>query len=148
ISVCHLTPAVGQLIAQESDQPIVLEALRYAFFGGDVLTNRHVTMLCALAPNVQCVNFYGTTETPQAMAYLVVPDPAKQMGNDSSTGMAAHKVPIGRGIEGVQLLVLNRAQQLAGIGEVGEIYVRTPYLARGYLDDQALTEKRFITNPF
>ena len=45
----------------------------------------------------------------------------------------------------MQLLVLNDARQLAGIGEVGEIYVRTPYLTKGYIDDEALTQERFIT---
>ena len=55
---------------------------------------------------------------------------------------------MGRGIEGAQLLVLNAAQQLAGVGEVGEIYVRTPYLAQGYMGDEKLTQERFIVNPF
>jgi hypothetical protein len=43
---------------------------------------------------------------------------------------------------------LNHAQKLAGLGEVGEIYMRSPHLARGYLNDDSLTEARFITNPF
>ncbi len=43
--------------------------------------------------------------------------------------------------------MLNAAQQLAGIGEVGEIYVRSPHLARGYIDDGALTHERFVTCP-
>jgi acyl carrier protein len=55
---------------------------------------------------------------------------------------------LGRGITDVQLLVLNDARLLAGIGELGEIYVRTPYLTEGYLDDAALTQERFLTNPF
>jgi acyl-CoA synthetase (AMP-forming)/AMP-acid ligase II len=36
----------------------------------------------------------------------------------------------------------------AGVGELGEICVRSPHLARGYLGDEALTNERFITNPF
>jgi acyl carrier protein len=47
----------------------------------------------------------------------------------------------------VQLLVLTPAGRLAGIGEVGEVVVRTPYLARGYLNDAALTAARFRPNP-
>ena len=37
---------------------------------------------------------------------------------------------------------------MTGIGEIGEIHIRTPYLANGYLNDEALTAQRFIINPF
>jgi non-ribosomal peptide synthetase component E (peptide arylation enzyme) len=47
-----------------------------------------------------------------------------------------------------QLLVLNGERQLAGIGEFGEIYVRSLHLARGYLNDAALTAAKFLSNPF
>jgi acyl carrier protein len=47
----------------------------------------------------------------------------------------------------VQLLVLNKFEQLAGVGEVGEVCFRSPHLARGYLDDSALTHEKFIVNP-
>ena len=47
-----------------------------------------------------------------------------------------------------QLLVLNRERQQAGIGELGEVYVRSPHLARGYLDDNTLTATKFLSNPF
>ncbi|MCL6624357.1 MAG: AMP-binding protein, partial [Fimbriimonadales bacterium] len=46
------------------------------------------------------------------------------------------------------LLVLTAAGTLAGIGEIGEIGIRTPYLARGYRDDPSHTHERFIVNPF
>jgi acyl carrier protein len=57
-------------------------------------------------------------------------------------------LPLGRGIKDVQLLVLSTSQQLAGIGEVGEIYFRSPHLAKGYMGDDALTQERFVINPF
>ncbi len=44
-------------------------------------------------------------------------------------------MPLGRGIKDVQLLVLNKRRQLCGIGELGELYVRSPHLASGYVDD-------------
>jgi thioesterase domain-containing protein len=48
----------------------------------------------------------------------------------------------------VQLVLLNDQHQLTGVGELGEIYVRSPHLARGYLRDENLTEERFLCNPF
>jgi hypothetical protein len=38
--------------------------------------------------------------------------------------------------------------QLAGIGELGEIYVRSPHLAEGYVGDGKLTSERFLKNSF
>jgi acyl carrier protein len=54
---------------------------------------------------------------------------------------------VGRGIDGVQLLVLTPAGRLAGVGELGEVVIRTPYLARGYANDAELTAARFRPNP-
>ncbi len=131
ITVCHLTPALGQLLAEGRT---ALPDLRYAFFGGDVLTERDVARLRAIASKAVFINIYGTTETPQAMAWH----------DASGTGdWPARRVPIGRGIDGVQILVLNEAGDLAAPGELGEICVRTPHLSLGYLGDERLTAERF-----
>jgi hypothetical protein len=117
-------------------------ALRYAFFGGEPLTRRDVADLRELAPSAICVNYYGATETPQAMGYYVVEGQQGAIARDRA------QVPIGEGIESVQLLVVNAAGKLAGVGELGEIHVRTPYLARGYLGDDVQTGRRFLADPF
>jgi surfactin family lipopeptide synthetase A len=57
-------------------------------------------------------------------------------------------VPLGRGIKDVQLLVLNRRRQLCGIGELGELYVRSPHLALGYLGGGEGNAAAFSVNPF
>ncbi|HET7232709.1 MAG TPA: non-ribosomal peptide synthase/polyketide synthase [Longimicrobium sp.] len=137
ITVAHLTPAMGQILATGSGDS-TLSALRLACFGGDVLRVADVERLRALAPNAEAVNFYGATETPQAMGCFRLPVDLTAMGT---------AVPVGRGIEGVDLLVITPSGTLAGIGELGEIAVRTPYLARGYLNDAELTAARFVPNP-
>jgi len=43
---------------------------------------------------------------------------------------------------------LNGSKQLCGIGELGEIYFRSPHLAAGYLHEAKLTSERFIASPF
>jgi acyl-coenzyme A synthetase/AMP-(fatty) acid ligase len=136
VSVLHLTPALGRLLTAAAAEP--LPALRHAFFGGDRLTPVDVDRFRELAPNARCVNFYGATETPQAIACHEIP-----------AGPAGGRpgVPLGRGIRDVQLFVLTPAGRLAGVGEPGEIHVRTPHLARGYLDDPALTAARFVPGP-
>ncbi len=150
ITVAHLTPSLGKLLTQADlrdpgDKKLV--NLRYAFFGGDRLLRQLYLKLRQLAPEVIVVSFYGTTETPQGMAYKQITD--KPVPN----GERSHKswkevVPLGKGIDNVQLLILNSAGQQAGIGELGEICIRTPYLTQGYLDDEQLTQERYIQNPF
>ena len=131
ITVCDATPSLGDVIALSRGS---LGALRWVFFGGEPLPAQLVESLRAIAPNARFVNFYGTTETPQAMGFQTVQSPS-----------VPGTVPVGRGIEGVQLLVVTDAGVLAGIGEEGEIWVRTPHLALGYLDGEP---RGFGANPF
>ncbi|MCE0965744.1 amino acid adenylation domain-containing protein [Pseudomonas sp. NMI4491_12] len=138
VSVIHLTPPLGKLIetgAHLNGQ--LLEQLRYLFWGGDALSPALYQHIRAIAPNAVNVNFYGTTETPQAMAFhTLAPD------SDST------RVPLGKGIANAQLLVVDSTNQLVSAGETGEILIRSPYLSQGYWGDPALTEAKFIANPF
>ncbi|WP_248277581.1 non-ribosomal peptide synthetase [Brasilonema sp. UFV-L1] len=141
ISIAHLTPAIAQLVT--ANTTVCTTNLRYVFFAGDVLKQQDVNRIRHFAPNATCVNFYGATETPQAIGYFMIPNQAQ-----SEVSTFKEIIPLGRGIENVQLLVLNSRFQLAGLGEIGEIYVRTPYLASGYIGCDQLTQERFIINPF
>ncbi|ABY99206.1 TPA: amino acid adenylation domain-containing protein [Pseudomonas putida] len=138
VSVIHLTPPLGKLIetgAHMNSQ--VLGQLRYLFWGGDALSPAQYQQVRAIAPNAVNVNFYGTTETPQAMAFHTLEPEAVDA-----------RVPLGKGIADAQLLVVNPANQLVSEGETGEILIRSPYLSLGYWNDPALTEAKFIANPF
>ncbi|HEY7768185.1 amino acid adenylation domain-containing protein, partial [Longimicrobium sp.] len=137
VTVAHLTPAMGQLLADASEGERI-ESLHRAFFVGDVLRRADVQRLAALAPNLRVINYYGSTETQRAVSYHVV-DPAAEQ---------KEIIPLGRGIPGVQLLVRNAAGEIAGIGEVGEIWMRSPHLAAGYLGDESLSASRFVANPW
>ena len=138
ISVIHLTPSLGQMLVLGRSTWDALPDLRYAFFGGESVHGPLLAPFRDLAPAARVVTFYGATETPQAVGYHVVEE-----GDD-----AAQTIPIGRGIDGVQLLVISEDGQLARPGQEGEICVRTPNLAREYLDDAVLTASRFVVNPF
>jgi amino acid adenylation domain-containing protein len=124
VTVAHLTPLQTRMLTAAAPAGTVLPDLRLVGIGGDVLLRQDAIAVAGLAPGARLVNFYGTTETPQAVARLELPNPPPP-------GRTA--VPVGRGIEGVQLLLLD-GERRAGIGEVGEVCVRTPYLAAGYLD--------------
>ena len=126
ITVAHVTPALVEVLVAPRDGDGRLESLRAAFSGGERLRSSTVSALQSLAPAARIVNFYGATETPQAMAWSQVD------GQDLRRG----EMPIGRGISDVQLLILTEHGRLAGLGELGEIHVRTPFLSLGYFDDE------------
>ncbi|HJX26389.1 MAG TPA: AMP-binding protein, partial [Thermoanaerobaculia bacterium] len=139
VTVVHLTPALGQVLTTEAPNTghVEVPSLRYTFLVGDVLTRRDVARLRRLAPAVTCVNYYGSTETQRAVGYHVARD-----------GEPREVLPLGHGIPDVQLLVLNPAGALAGIGELGEISVRSPHIALGYLGDPQLTAERFVRDRY
>lgn len=136
LSVCHLTPALAQLITQDGEKCPPCESLRYLVFSGDKLYDHTLEPIKHLAPKAALINCYGCTETPQIHSWHQV--------NDTDKGL----IPVGQGSEYSQLLLLNKRQRLAGIGEMAEIYVRSPYLALGYKDkDEAVNRLAFINNP-
>ena len=138
VSVVHLTPAMAQLIESSARQPI--PSVRRVFFTGDLLKKQDVGRAQKLMPQAEIANFYNSSETQRGGSCIIF--------SDSSIADMKEVPPLGRGVKDVQLWVLNPGGQLAGVGELGEICVRSPHMARGYLGDEDLTKERFITNPF
>jgi amino acid adenylation domain-containing protein len=137
ISFLHATPQLLKLICAGRSTLPPLDDLRYAFSGGDTLLTTHLTQLRAVAPSVRIVNFYGATETPQAMGYhLIAPHDTDE------------PIPLGNGIPDVQLLVLTEALTLAQSGELGQIGIRTQFLSEGYLGNAAERSNSYIVSPF
>jgi amino acid adenylation domain-containing protein len=138
ITVAHLTPLMSRLLdAAPEASPGLLPDLRHVGSGGDLLTTLDARRLRRLAPRARLINLYGTTETPQAVSFFPV---------DRLEDAAA--VPIGSGTPNAELLVLRPGLEEAAVNELGEIGVRSPYLAEGYLGDEPATLERFLPDPF
>ncbi|WP_412538156.1 amino acid adenylation domain-containing protein [Longispora sp. K20-0274] len=118
ITVVHLTPPLARVLAAVPGA--TAPALRLVACGGDQLTYADVALLRRFAPAARVVNLYGTTETPQAQGF------------HRPTADGQGPVPVGRGIDGAQLLIRGPGGQPAGIGELGEVVIRSRYLAAGY----------------
>ncbi|NUT32230.1 MAG: amino acid adenylation domain-containing protein [Hamadaea sp.] len=121
ITVTHLTPQLMRLITTVR-RP--LPRLRLVVCGGDQLFAADVEAIRALAPDATVVNAYGTTETPQVVAWHSIAP-----GDELSAG--DRRIPIGAGIEGTDVLVIRGGGQPAAVGELGAIVVQSPYLADG-----------------
>jgi len=107
--------------------------LRVMLTGGDVLHPYSPKDLPFLL-----VNNYGPTEcTVVATSALVPPQ-----------GSAGGLPPIGLPIQNTQLYILNESGNQVPPGGRGELYIGGAGLARGYRNRPALTQQRFLENPF
>ena len=136
ITVMHATPQMCLLVRAGVRGRRALGSLHWVFCGGDALLASQARQVLEFAPEGRVVNFYGSTETPQAMGFHVF-DPAEE----------ASAVPLGVGIADTQLLVMRRGMQTAGVGEIGQIAIRTRYLSLGYRGAAEEPSARFQANP-
>ncbi|KAA1065080.1 large subunit of alpha-aminoadipate reductase [Puccinia graminis f. sp. tritici] len=145
VTITHLTPAMGQLLSAQASRQI--PSLKNAFFVGDVLTKRDCSRLQSIAPNVDIINMFGTTETQRAVSYHLIPSISK---DPIYLETKKDIIPAGRGMKDVQLLVVNRIAKglQCGVGELGEIYVRSSGLAEGYLGPPEMSAEKFMPNWF
>ncbi|HSP80357.1 MAG TPA: amino acid adenylation domain-containing protein, partial [Myxococcaceae bacterium] len=138
ITLLHTVPTLARSWLEHVPEEVRLGTLRWAFFAGEPLTRSLVERWRDRFPGAGGIaNLYGPTETTLAKCCFIVgpePEPGVQ--------------PVGMPLPHTQALVLNKAGELCGVGEAGEITIRTPYRSLGYLDDPAETERRFFPNPF
>lgn len=148
MTVLHLTPGWIRLLTAaqshatqnaESPNAECLVDVRLAFVTGEAFLPADALALQQLAPNATIVNLFGATETQRAVGHFVLP-PNTDPG-------ALSPLPAGRGVDGADLLVLDPELRPCGVGEPGEICIRSRYLARGYPTDPGRTTTRFVANP-
>lgn len=143
LSIIHCVPSIFRqlLVALESnpaDPATLFPHLRYILMAGEVLEVKHVRKwMNMFGTRIKLVNLYGSTETTMIKMFHVV-DKLPPEGKP---------IPIGKGMKGAVPLILNEHQKLCGIGKVGEIYIRSPFLALGYYKKEEQTKQVFIQNP-
>ncbi|MBV9788832.1 MAG: amino acid adenylation domain-containing protein, partial [Chloroflexi bacterium] len=115
-----------------------LASLRQLLAGGDVLSVAHVRRAAQALRQGRVINGYGPTENTTFSCCYRVDDP-ERLGSS---------VPIGGPIANTQVYVLDTTMQPVGIGVPGELYIGGDGLARGYLNQPALTAERFVPSPF
>jgi amino acid adenylation domain-containing protein len=83
------------------------------------------------------INRYSISET-QAVSYFVV---------DKHTEIPGDRVPVGYPLEGNEVVIRDGDGQPCAPGEIGEMEVRSAYLAAGYWRRPELTRAKFISDP-
>jgi acyl-coenzyme A synthetase/AMP-(fatty) acid ligase len=115
-----------------------LASIRRVFASGEALTPSHVRKfndIFGSKTRARLTNLYGPTEATVDVSYFDCPP-----CNDFAT------IPIGRPIHNTRLYIIKEGQQ-AAVGEAGELCIAGIGLARGYLNNAALTDEKFIDNP-
>jgi len=124
------TPLAERLI--QSQWPRAT-ALRFLLTGADTLHHFPPPGL-----PFALVNNYGPTECTVVATSAIVP----------AQGSLAESPSIGRPITNAEVHVLDGAMKPVPDGKLGEIYIGGAGLAKGYLNDPALSAERFVTHPF
>ncbi|WP_137918850.1 non-ribosomal peptide synthetase [Hydrogenophaga sp. 2FB] len=138
ISIVHSTPSVMQAWLRGTRLQQPLNAMRWWFAAGEPLLDTLVTAWRARCGTAgRLVNLYGPTETTMARCFHVVEDSRR-----------AGIQPVGRALPDSQVLVLDATGRRCGIGEGGEVVLRTPLRSLGYLNLPEETRQRFRANPW
>ncbi|OBP13475.1 hypothetical protein A5320_18165 [Rheinheimera sp. SA_1] len=93
-----------------------------------------------ILPAADFVNEYGPTETTVGATIFPIAR-AKQP-------WLLANIPIGKALGVTELYVLNADMVPQGPGALGELYIGGAGVARGYLNNAAMTAGKFVPNPF
>jgi amino acid adenylation domain-containing protein len=145
VTILNQTPSFFyQLVHYLSTSPdavTVFRQLSFIVFGGErlnlVALKPWFNLLGEDAPTL--INMYGITETTVHVTLHEV---------TASEWMLRRSSSIGRPIPDLDLYLLNDNFESVAPGNVGELFVAGPGLARGYLGHPALSAEAFIPCPF
>lgn len=114
-----------------------LPDLRFWVNTGEALSGDLARRFREAMPHATLYNIYGLTELWDVSWY--VPDDAHN-GNENA--------PIGKPIDNVQAWVRDDRGKVCPVGVPGTLYVGGMGVAMGYINRPALTEQRFVADPF
>ncbi|MFA0812914.1 amino acid adenylation domain-containing protein [Microbulbifer epialgicus] len=146
ISLIHCVPSIFRLLTNEleavsnsqEENEENLKHLEYILLAGEPLLGRDVNRWFSLAGrSVDLVNLYGPSETTLAKLFYRI---------ETSINEPNRVLPVGHPIPNTAVLIL-KDNRLCRVGEIGEIYIKTPFRSKGYLNDPLLTKASFIQNP-
>jgi len=144
VSTLHFVPSMLNVFLDylEGKDAVVasrLVSVRRVFCSGEALTPSHVKKfnrsLFKHTP-ARLTNLYGPTEATVDVTYY-----------DCPSGEGFTTIPIGRPIDNTRAFVV-REDTLVPVGATGELCIAGVGLARGYINNPALTNEKFVTYPF
>ncbi|GCE15728.1 non-ribosomal peptide synthetase [Tengunoibacter tsumagoiensis] len=142
ITTMHFVPSMLSPFLQyvnEHNEAAQLSSLRQVFTSGETLTPGQVRLFIKTlydTNQTRLTNLYGPTEATIDVTYFDCP-----MQGDVG------KVPIGKPIDNIDILLLNDQNECVSPGETGELCIAGVGVARGYINNPVLTAEKFVTHP-
>ncbi len=141
ITIMHLVPSLFRLLLKELEHigdAKKIETVREFLLAGEAIYGRDMIRFKHLTKKENGItNLYGPSETTLAKLFNK---------NAINFDLPNDIVPIGKPINNSAVLILKN-NRLCEIGEIGEIYIKTPFISLGYLKNETLTNEVFIQNP-
>jgi fengycin family lipopeptide synthetase C len=141
VTTAHFIPAMLNSFLDQAEIERLSDrtSLKRVFAGGEPLAPRTAARFASVLPQVSLIHGYGPTEaTVDAAFYVLDPDRDRDR----------LRIPIGKPVPGARLYVLDPHLAVQPSGVAGELYIAGAGVARGYLNRPALTEERFLEDPF
>ncbi|MCF6402533.1 amino acid adenylation domain-containing protein [Chitinophaga filiformis] len=138
ITLLQTVPSLFRLITRTmKEQQIILPQLKYVVLAGEKLYGKDVLNWRAVAGEHTVIyNMYGLTETTILKSCYRIPHWEWQPGE---------VIPVGKAISNTQLAVINESGLCTG-GEIGDVYIKSPYVTKGYIDQENV-QTLFVQNP-
>jgi amino acid adenylation domain-containing protein len=111
------------------------DGLKYLLTGGERASPYHFNRVHERYPNLIFTHVYGPTENTTFTTHCRI------------ERSCAGDIPIGRPIANTQVLILDANGTPVPVGVPGQICAAGDGLARGYLDDPDLTNRKFVPHP-
>jgi amino acid adenylation domain-containing protein len=124
VTVTHLTPTMARRVFIPGQAS--LPDLRRVLLGGEAVRAGDLCSFAEVASDARFTVVYGCTETPQVAMYYTVT-------RDDFAGDATAVVPLGEPAPEIEVELALATGAAPPAGERGELVVRTPHLALGYL---------------
>ncbi|MGC2879284.1 plipastatin non-ribosomal peptide synthetase PpsC [Bacillus subtilis] len=141
VTTAHFIPAMLNSFLDQAEMLALGDGtnLKRVFAGGEPLAPRTAARFASILPQVSLIHGYGPTEATVDAAFYVL-DPERDRDR--------LRIPIGKPVPGARLYVLDPHLAVQPSGVAGELYIAGAGVARGYLNRPALTEERFLEDPF
>lgn len=142
INLVHTVPSVIRLFNKtfsgfEGDAPR-LAALQYLMLSGESLYEKDVVLWRSyVGEHATLVNLYGATETTMIKTFHEI-GAIKEASSD--------RIPVGKPMTHTVVAVVNDNIECE-TGEIGEVYIKSPFFTKGYFLDPELNQQVFIPNP-